>query len=270
MKLRAAFVQDIFNVKTARDFDSLALELFHYQYHNVLIYKQFCDLLSCKPEKITSWKDIPFMPVDFFRSHRISDQENKAALVFSSSGTTDSAISFHEVPFPAIYESSFSKGFQHFYGDIKSYCILALLPSYLERKGSSLVYMADKLIKDSTHPLSGFYLNELEKLYQQLQMLKKQQQKTILLGVTYALLDLAALVCRPANPSVNSRRSRSAGRTRDADFHVAAPATHLLGQLDRRWRSRAGIVPDHGHFIPDSPDGRIDVDPLEGPLVPRP
>lgn len=192
MKLRAAFVQDIFNVKTARDFDSLALELFHYQYHNVLIYKQFCDLLSCKPEKITSWKDIPFMPVDFFRSHRISDQENKAALVFSSSGTTDSAISFHEVPFPAIYESSFSKGFQHFYGDIKSYCILALLPSYLERKGSSLVYMADKLIKDSTHPLSGFYLNELEKLYQQLQMLKKQQQKTILLGVTYALLDLAA------------------------------------------------------------------------------
>jgi len=192
MKLGAAFVQDIFKLKTARDFESLALELFRYQYHNILVYKQFCDFLDREPEKINSWKDIPFMPVDFFRSHRISDQKNRAELIFSSSGTTGSATSYHEVPFPAIYETSFSKGFQHFYGDIKSYCILALLPSYLERKGSSLVYMADRLIKDSTHPLSGFYLNELEKLHQQLQVLKREKQKTILLGVTYALLDLAA------------------------------------------------------------------------------
>ena len=192
MKLRAAFVQDIFNVKTARDFESLAMELFYYQYHNVLVYKRFCDFLGRKPEKINSWKDIPFMPVDFFRSHRISDQKTSPELIFSSSGTTGSATSYHEVPFPAIYESSFSKGFQHFYGDIKTYCILALLPSYLERKGSSLVFMVDKLNRDSAHPLSGFYLNELEKLHQQLQVLKSKKQKTILLGVTYALLDLAA------------------------------------------------------------------------------
>ena len=193
MRLRTAFVQDIFNIKTASEFESLALELFHYQYHNVLVYRRFCDLLGRSPKKINSLKDLAFMPVDFFRLHRVSDQESRAELVFSSSGTTGSATSYHEVPFPVIYETSFNKGFHQFYGDIKSYCILALLPSYLERQGSSLVYMANSLLKESAHPLSGFYLNEMEKLYQQLQKLKKQRQKTILLGVTYALLDLAAL-----------------------------------------------------------------------------
>jgi phenylacetate-coenzyme A ligase PaaK-like adenylate-forming protein len=192
MKLRTSFVQDIFKIKSPLDFEPLALELFRYQYHNVLVYKRFCDILGRNPERINSLNDIPFLPVDFFRLHRISDQKSRASLVFSSSGTTGSATSFHEVPFPEIYETSFSKGFEYFYGDIGSYCVLALLPSYLERKGSSLVYMANKLIKDSGHSQSGFYLYDFEKLYHQLQVLKSKKQKTLLLGVTYALLDLAA------------------------------------------------------------------------------
>lgn len=181
----------IFQIEQSADFEQLALEIFRYQYAQVPVYGEFCKQLAVAPEKVKSLEQIPFLPVDFFKTHRVSSKPEKAKLVFSSSGTTGASTSFHEVPEPAIYEQSFEKAFQYFYGDIRDYCVLALLPSYLERQGSSLVYMADSLIKASAHPDSGFYLHDLAGLQQKLVKLKAQGQKTLLLGVTYALLDLA-------------------------------------------------------------------------------
>ena len=185
------FSNRIFNLKSETDFEKLALELFRFQYDTLKPYRNYCQLLKIDPEKVTSVTDIPFLPIDFFRTQRVSCIEKSAKLVFSSSGTTGSDTSFHEIPYPEIYEQSFSKGFHHFYGNVEDYCILALLPSYLERKGSSLVYMAEHLIRASKHRDSGFYLHDLETLSNKLKTLKEKNQKTLLLGVTYALLDLA-------------------------------------------------------------------------------
>lgn len=185
------FSNRIFNLKSETDFEKSALELFRFQYETLKPYQNYCKLLKINPEKVTSVIDIPFLPIDFFRTQRICCVEKPAKLVFSSSGTTGSDTSFHEVVYPEIYEQSFGKGFQHFYGNIEDYCILALLPSYLERQGSSLVYMTDHLIRTSKHSDSGFYLHDLESLSNKLRTLQEKNQKTLLLGVTYALLDLA-------------------------------------------------------------------------------
>lgn len=186
------FKKQIFEIQTTSDFERLAMKLFHFQYNHSKTYHSFCSILQIDPQKVDRLEKIPFLPIDFFRTQRISCIEEKAKLIFSSSGTTGSQTSFHEVPFPDLYENSFTKGFQHFYGDIEQYCILALLPSYLERNGSSLVYMAEHLIHKSNHPDSGFYLHNFSELHDKLQKLKARKQKTILLGVTYALLNLVA------------------------------------------------------------------------------
>jgi Acyl-protein synthetase, LuxE. len=185
------FEKQIFRIHNDKEFESLAFELFDYQYHNLDIYNRYCNLLNVNPDKVKSLYDIPFLPVDFFRTHRVAIESTPAKLIFSSSGTTGSQTSHHEVPYPGLYEESFTNGFEHFYGPADDYCILALLPSYLERSGSSLIYMAEHLIKDSKHPDSGFYLHNFEDLSFKLTLLKRMEQKTILLGVTYALLDLA-------------------------------------------------------------------------------
>jgi len=182
----------VFEVGEEADFESLALEIFDIQYNNVDVYKQYCNLIHRTPDTVKTLYDIPFMPVDFFRTHRISITKEPASLVFCSSGTTGSSTSHHEVPDPAIYDESLLKGFEKFYGKVDDYCILALLPSYLEREGSSLIYMAEKLIKLSRHHESGFYLYDYERLAKTLKSLKDNGTKTILIGVTYALLDLAA------------------------------------------------------------------------------
>ncbi|MCK9450620.1 MAG: acyltransferase [Bacteroidales bacterium] len=181
----------VFQLEQSADFEQLALELFRYQYAQVPVYGKFCKQLAISPDTVKTLEQIPFLPVDFFRTHRVSSRSEKAKLVFSSSGTTGASTSFHEVPEPAIYQESFEKAFQYFYGDIREYCVLALLPSYLERQGSSLVFMADSLIRASAHTDSGFYLHDLAGLQQKLVKLKAEGQKTLLLGVTYALLDLA-------------------------------------------------------------------------------
>lgn len=186
-----AIEQAVFSIKNEDDFIGMALEIFNYQYHHVEIYHRYCDLLGIDIGNVKALSDIPFMPIDFFRSHRVSPFQERAELTFSSSGTTGNHTSYHEIPYPHIYEKSFRSDFERFYGSVKDYCILALLPSYLERNGSSLVYMADRLIADSGHPHSGFYLHNLDALAYTLEILKKQGQKTLLLGVTYALLDLA-------------------------------------------------------------------------------
>jgi hypothetical protein len=185
------WINKIFKLHDEDSFISLALELFRYQAEHVPVYRSFINYLGCRPEKVSCVEDIPFMPIGFFSRHSIVAKEGKAPLVFLSSGTTSSTRSRHEVLRPDLYIKSFTKGFNHFYGRPEQYCILGLLPSYLEQGDSSLVFMVDNLIRAGKHPLSGFYLKQDEALKQSLETLKSSAQPTILIGVSYALFDLA-------------------------------------------------------------------------------
>ena len=181
---------EIFNIKTSQEFEELALKIFRFQFENNSVYRSFCDLLYKNPSDINSIKDIPFLPIQFFKSHEVLSSKSGIEKTFTSSGTTGSITSKHFVSDINLYEESFRKGFRHFYGNIEDYVILALLPSYLERDGSSLIYMVDDLIKKSKHPESGFYLNNLGELATTLNRLEDKKQKTLLIGVSFALLDL--------------------------------------------------------------------------------
>lgn len=182
----------IFTINTDDEFKALALSVFMFQYETNLIYKTFVDSIKTKVNEVKNLNQIPFLPIEFFKSKQvICGNIQSDSVCFTSSGTTGQSTSKHYINSISLYEDSFSNGFKHFYGNIKEYCVLALLPSYLERGGSSLVYMANQLIKDSGHNLSGFHLNNLDDLVNTISELKKRNQKTILLGVSYALLDLA-------------------------------------------------------------------------------
>ena len=176
---------------TPQNFEETALAVFNFQYLQNPVYNQFCKTLHIEPAKINTISKIPFLPIAFFKTHIVTTTQFQAEALFESSGTTQTINSKHLVKDIALYEQSFSAAFRLFYGNLKDWCIIALLPSYLERKNSSLVMMADKLIEQSGHAQSGFYLNELEKLHDTLLQLEKQQQKTLLIGVTFALLDFA-------------------------------------------------------------------------------
>ncbi len=181
---------EIFNVKTALQFEDLALKVFRFQFENNAVYRSFCDLLYKHPADVKGISDIPFLPIQFFKSHEVLSTKKTAEKVFSSSGTTGSITSKHLVTDLKLYEESYNQGFKHFYNAIEDYVVLALLPSYLERDGSSLIYMVDDLIVKSKQPESGFYLNNLEDLAKTLNQLEVRKQKTILIGVSFALLDL--------------------------------------------------------------------------------
>jgi len=181
----------IFKIQTRNDFNEVAIEIFHYQYENNIIYKQFVDFLNIQASSITNYLQIPYIPVEFFKNHKVISKEFNNGVIFTSSGTMGIQTSRHYVTDLSLYETSFINTFDLFFGSASNYVILALLPSYLERTGSSLVYMTDKLIKLSRNINSGFYLNEYKQLHTLLLKLKKQKQKVLLLGVTYALLDLA-------------------------------------------------------------------------------
>ena len=181
---------NIFNINNNSEFESVALDVFKFQFENNSVYRSFCDLLYKHPSNITRIEDIPFLPIQFFKSHEVLSSSKKIEKIFNSSGTTGSITSKHYVTNTSVYENSFRKGFKHFYGDIKDYVVLALLPSYLERGGSSLIYMVDDMIKKSNHPESGFYLNNLSELNTKLNRLDSGGQKILLIGVSFALLDL--------------------------------------------------------------------------------
>jgi Acyl-protein synthetase, LuxE len=177
----------------ATTFDELALRVFHHQYHHTAIYKDYCDIIGRTPQYVKDITDIPFLPINFFKTHSVlSGSYTGAALTFESSGTTGEVPSRHFVADAAIYERSLLQGFQQFYGSVQQYAILALLPSYLERKNASLVHMARTLMAHSGHPANGFYINEWDKLHDTLAHLEQNGQQTLLLGVTFALLDFAA------------------------------------------------------------------------------
>lgn len=180
---------NIFNINSQSQFEEMALKIFKHQFENNKVYRSFCDLLFKHPSDVKTIKNIPFLPIQFFKSHKIISSSNKAQKIFTSSGTTGQVTSKHFVTDIELYKQSFQKGFQHFYGNIEDYVVLALLPSYLEREGSSLIYMVNDMITNSKQPKSGFYLNDLEALKNTLSNLELRNKKTLLIGVSFALLD---------------------------------------------------------------------------------
>lgn len=179
----------LFEIKNESEFEIKALEVFRFQYQNNSVYQDFCLYLGRNPENVHQILEIPFLPIEFFRSKMVVTGYNKPQISFSSSGTIGKKTSQHHVTNLGIYKQSYLKAFGQFYGSIKDYCVLALLPSYLEREGSSLIYMVDDLIKKSGHLDSGFYLNELDSLKNKLLHLDASGNKVLLIGVSFALLD---------------------------------------------------------------------------------
>ena len=180
----------IFNITSEASFNAAALAVFKHQFEHNSVYRSFCDLLYKHPSEVKTVQQIPFLPIQFFKSHTIVSNSKSAEATFTCSGTTGSIVSKHFVSDLEIYKQSFRRGFKSFYGAIEEYTVLALLPSYLEREGSSLVYMANDMIAQSKQPQSGFYLHDLEALKDTLLKLEAKRQKTLLIGVSYALLDL--------------------------------------------------------------------------------
>ena len=184
-------VSRIFEISSEEEFNLLALEIFQFQYQNTPVYREFCDYLRKEPGDINSIGQIPFLPIELFKFKKVLHRQSDTRFYFSSSGTTTSQTAKHYIHDLDLYRKSFRKTFQQFYGDIKKYCVVALLPSYLERKDSSLVYMVNDLIMSSEHPHSGFFLNEYDELANILQKLSANGNPVILIGVSFALLEMA-------------------------------------------------------------------------------
>jgi hypothetical protein len=179
---------DSLNISSQLDFKNKAITLFNEQFNKNLIYNQYCKLLKIKPNQVNELKHIPFIPIQFFKTHKIVCNNDKITHLFKSSGTGGSK-SINYVSDISLYVKSFSKCFENFYGPIKDYIFLGLLPSYLEQKNSSLVYMINYFIKESKYNESEFYLNDYKKLNKVLIKLRKENKRIILFGVSYALLD---------------------------------------------------------------------------------
>lgn len=177
-----------FNIST---FEDLALEMFQFQYHHNPVYNRYVNTLGVLPGKVDKISNIPFLPISLFKTHPIITTEFRPETVFESSGTTQTTSSKHYVKNLSLYKKSFETAFKLFYGEPSEWCILGLLPSYLERKNSSLVVMTDELIRQSRDERSGFYLDQFDELNNKLAELESAKQKTLLIGVTFALLDFA-------------------------------------------------------------------------------
>ena len=181
----------IFKIKSSKDFETLALEVFQYQAKNNEIYSKYINHLGIIPDNIHQLERIPFLPIELFKTFKIITAKDIPGKIFTSSGTTGSGTSRHYVTDISWYRESFTRTFQYFYGNPEQYCLLALLPFYLEREGSSLIYMIDYLISNSNNPESGFYLDKLDDLAEKIILLREQNQKILLFGVSFALLNLA-------------------------------------------------------------------------------
>lgn len=184
-------LQQLFSIQNSNEFDSLAMEIFRFQYSSNTVYGTYCNHLGKSPSNVLHPSEIPFLPIEFFKSKNVVSTKNKPEAIFESSGTTQNTTSKHYVADLSLYERSFMEAFTLFYGPVEELCILALLPSYLERSGSSLVYMVNELVSRSQHPDSGFYLYNLKDLHQKLKAQEASGSKTLLIGVSFALLDLA-------------------------------------------------------------------------------
>ncbi len=216
---------------TAGNFESLALEVFRYQHHYNGLYRQYCEALHINVAEIKLLRQIPFLPISFFKTHKVvTGNSETTQLIFESSGTTGETPSRHYIPDAAIYRSSLLQGFEEFYGDPAEYVILALLPSYLERQNASLVYMAKTMMEQSGQTENGFYINEWEQLSEVLSQLERNKQKVLLLGVTFALLDFAAAFPMPLASTIVMETGGMKGRREEltrAEVH---------GILKKQWQ----------------------------------
>lgn len=210
------------------DFVPNALELCAFQYAHNSLYRQYADALGVDPATLASPAAIPFLPIGFFKTQLVQTTDFVPAAVFASSGTTGMVTSRHAIKDLALYEADFRAGFQRFYGNITDWCIIGLLPAYLERSNSSLVVMVDALIRESGHPDSGFYLYDHAALYAVLQRLEAQGQKTLLIGVTFALLDFAEQYALSLRHTVVMETGGMKGRRRE----LTRPELHAF--LTRR------------------------------------
>ncbi len=190
--IRKDYYERLVSIKNEKEFEDLALEVFRFQSLHNKVYSKFLSNLKISIEEIKNVNEIPFLPVEFFKSSKILSGDDNYQIVFTSSGTTGEQVSSHYVKDSVLYEKVFTEIFSATYGSIKDYVLLALLPSYLEREGSSLIYMVKKLISDTGSGESGFYLHDHEKLFSVLKNLQQQKKKAILFGVTYALLDFVS------------------------------------------------------------------------------
>lgn len=224
----------IFAVNNDQQFNDAALEIFRYQYEENSIYRLFVDSLGINAALISSYRQIPFLPISFFKTHKVVTGSFTEEAVFESSGTTGIATSRHYVADFSLYEESFSRSWRLFYGDISQYNIFALLPSYLERKNSSLVYMVDRLLWKSDRTLGGFYLHDLEKLAAEISEALTGNKKVMLLGVTYALLDLAEKYPMPLTKAIVVETGGMKGRREEitrAELHETLTKTFKVTSI---------------------------------------
>lgn len=205
---------NIFQV-SENSFEGEALSLFRFQAVNSPVYRDYIRALGVDPAGVERVEDIPFLPIRFFKTHAVQTTSFSRDLYFESSGTTGTVNSRHWVRDPSLYERSFLEGFRHFYGEPGDWCILGLLPSYLERQHSSLVYMVERLVRWSGHPAGGFYLYDHERLAQQLVSLEGEGRPTLLIGVTFALLDFAETHALPLKRTVVMETGGMKGRRQE-------------------------------------------------------
>ena len=221
MNMNQALIENIFE-SGSKSFSQYSLDIFNFQYQNNPVYRNFSDSLNIIPGKIKSIHQIPFLPIDLFKIYPIQTTSFEPEIIFESSGTTQSVRSRHYVKDLSIYRKSYLKGFEKFYGSADDWCIIGLLPSYLERDHSSLVTMVNDLIKMSRHPESGFYLYEYDQLFQLLTQLGKENQKTLLIGVTFALVDFVEKFSMKLKHTVVMETGGMKGRSREmtrAELH---------------------------------------------------
>lgn len=235
--MKMEFADKIFNVSKT-DFSECAIELFNFQYRNNPIYKSYTDSLHVPSGKVTSIDKIPYLPISFFKTHAVQTTSYKPELIFESSGTTQTTSSKHFVKDQSLYEKNFMKGFEEFYGAPGGWCIIGLLPSYLERENSSLVMMVDHLVKKTGNPQSGFYLYEFEELFHVLTSLEKQGQKTLLIGVTFALLDFAEKFPMKLNHTIVMETGGMKGRRQEI----------TRGELHERLKIGFGLKQVHSEY----------------------
>lgn len=224
----------IFSISNEIEFTNCAIELFNYQYTNCDVYHKYCTVRNIKPNAVFSIETIPFLPIQFFKRFQIIDNQKNAQIIFTSSGTTSQNTSSHFVADIDIYRKSFLNGFKRFYENPADYSILALLPSYLEREGSSLVFMVKELIELSKHNGSGFFLHNMDDLFNQLIQNEKENKKTLLIGVSFALLEFAQKYSIPLQNTIIMETGGMKGRGKEltrTDLHEIFKKSFSLDKI---------------------------------------
>lgn len=208
-------LSQVFSPHTEDSFLKTALQVFRYQYENNKLYRDFCQALKRFPDNVKGLHEIPFLPIEFFKTQQVYAANTPAEIVFTSSGTGQTGVSAHHVAQLSVYTDSFTRSFAHFYGDVSDYCILALLPAYLDRQGSSLVYMVQQLMQTGKNQKSAFFNTDYDKLFLHLQEQDKAGQKCLLIGVSFALLAFAEKYALPLKHTIIMETGGMKGRGRE-------------------------------------------------------